>query len=142
MTTTTPRRPTDAMRRIGFVAAAIANLVVLWIVHRLPDWEWPPFLTDDFEEVLPHLTVSLLVSAAFDLVWAWSRPPWLVHLGRLATNVITAVVSARIWEVYPFDLATPWDVLVRTLLGVAFVGSTIGAVAELVKLVEGRTEPD
>ncbi len=140
MTATTRHRPTESMRRIGFVAAAIANLVALWILHQLPDWDWPSFLTDEFDEVLPHLTVSLLVSAAFDLAWAWSRPAWLLHVGRLVTNVITAVVAARVWQVYPFDLATVWDVVARVLLGVAFVGSTIGAIAELVKLVGGESD--
>ena len=60
--------------RIGYVVAALVNLGVLWFVNQLLTWEWPPFLTSDFEEILPWLNASLVLTSVLSLAW-FSRLP-------------------------------------------------------------------
>jgi hypothetical protein len=134
MTTATPTRPVlTTSRRLGHLAAAIGNLVCWWIVVRLPDWELG-FLTAEIDEVVGVVSVSCAVGAALNLVWVWWRPAWAWHLGQAVINVISVIVTTRVWQVWPFDVSTPLDVLARVLVAVAFVGSIFGVVTELRRL--------
>ena len=58
----TTRRTHEAGRRFGYLVAIAANAVAIWVVHQLLGWNWPGFLTRDFEQVVPVITVSLVVS--------------------------------------------------------------------------------
>ena len=47
-------RPTSRLtRRVGYMAAAVVNTVMLWVANHLLGWGWPPFLTRSFEDLLP-----------------------------------------------------------------------------------------
>ncbi len=38
-------------RPAAYVAAIVANIVIVWVVNAIPGWEWP-FVTADFPAVL------------------------------------------------------------------------------------------
>lgn len=132
-------RPT-ASRRFGYTLAVALNGGMLWIAHQLLDWDWPRFLTDDFDRLLPWVTfsfvTSMVVNAGF-LVRDRGRPR---ALGDLVTSAVALVVSQRTWEVFPFDFvgyARDWAWLCRTLLVIAIVGSAIGVLVNAIKLARG-----
>lgn len=131
-------------RRIGYVIAATANGVALWVAHRLLDWEWPRFLTRDFEELLPILTVSFVSGIAANLVFVW-RDDWPVKpLGEMMTTAIGFAVAVRTAQVFPFDFAqyaTDWSWLARLVVVIAILGSAVGVVVHLVKLASGPPQP-
>ncbi len=131
-------------RRIGYVIAAAANGVALWLAHRLPDWEWPRFLTRDFEELLPILTVSFVAGILANLVYAW-RDDWPVKpLGEMLTTAIGFAVAVRTFRVFPFDFAqydTDWSWLARLVVVIAILGTAVGVVVQMVKLASGPSRP-
>lgn len=130
-------RPTTA-RRVGHGLSIAINAVMLWAVHRLLDWGWPGFLTEDFGRVLPILSLSLvagmLASGCF-LVRDRGRVRALVDI---VTGAIGIQVVLTLWRVFPFDFAgygQDWSTIVRVLLVLGAVGTGIGIVVSIVRLV-------
>jgi hypothetical protein len=139
------RRPPVAARRFGYLVAIAANAVMLWVVHQLLVWEWPAFLTGEFEQVLPLLSASLvagmIVNAGFVLCDRGRCKP----LGDLVTAAFGLAVSVRMWSVFPFDFVgyeTDWSWAFRVALLVGIVGTAIAVLANLVKLITGDLELD
>lgn len=140
MTQTTPQatdaRPT-AQARFGYVVAIALNVALLYVVNKLPEWESPGFLTDDLEQVLPIVSLSLVASIVLNVInlmaisRAWKRA------AEIGSAVIALVATVRILQVFPFDFSTyevNWEPLTRVILVLAIVGITIGIIAQAVKL--------
>jgi len=124
--------------RIGYVVAALVNLGVLWFVNQLLGWEWPPFLTGDFEEILPWLNASLIATIVVNVIWAVRDPAWFRHLGQIGLNILSLVVAVLTWQVFPFDFSAysdVWDTVARVVIVVAIVGVSIATLVEFVRLV-------
>ena len=137
MTTTVAKRPSAATRRAGYVAGAIANAVLLWLIHVWPGWDAVPFLTADFENVLGLVDLALVVTIALNLLYLIRDPRWLTAAGAVVTTAVGLAAAVRMLQVFPFDLGDSgfWPVVFRVLLWVAVVGSIIGIVANVVALV-------
>ena len=137
MTTTVARRPSAATRRAGYVAGALVNAVLLWLLLGWPGWEAVPFLTADFETVLGLIAFSLVATIALNLVYLIRDPRWLTAAGAVVTTAIGLAASIRMLRVFPFDLGDSdvWPVVFRVLLWVAVVGAAIGVIANLVAVV-------
>jgi hypothetical protein len=131
------QRPSPAERRLGYVVAVIAQAAMLYVANRLLEWEWPSFLTDDFEVVLPWLAASLIVGIILNAVYLAFDPLWFRSLGQLVENLFSLIVTARFLQVLPFDFSewnTDWSWLVRMILWIAIVGVAVGSVVELSRL--------
>jgi hypothetical protein len=136
----TKRRPSAATRRFGYLSAIVANAVVLWIVHQLLEWEWPAFLTEEFAQVLPLVSASLIASMVVNAGLVLRDHGRAKALGDLITAAFGLAVSVRMWAVFPFDFTgygTDWTWAVRVALVVGIVATAIGALVNLVKLVTG-----
>lgn len=130
------RRIEGGARRFGYVMAAACNAVLLWLVHQLLDWGWPGFLTEEFDRVLPWVTVSLVVSMVANLWFAVDDRTWRKPLGELVSAVAALASAWRTWVVFPFEFTgTDWSWLVRTVLVVGIVGMAIGIVVHSSRLV-------
>ena len=131
-------RPPLAARRAGYAVMAAIGAVGLYVAHRLVDWGWPRFLTAEFEDVLPVVTVSLVVSILVNLIYCLDDSPPVRSLGELIDAVTGLVAAVRIYQVFPFDFSTyasDWSWLVRLVLIVVIVGCLIGAAVHLGKLL-------
>ncbi len=131
--------PTPA-KRFGYLVAAAANSVLLWAVHRLLDWGWPAFLTEDFEQVLGIVTASLIAGIVANLALAVHHRGRSRALADVVTAAFGLAVGLRMWEVFPFDFtgyATDWSGPVRLALGVGIGATGIAIIANLVTLVTG-----
>lgn len=127
-TETRDRRPT-AVRRVGYVVAAIVNGVLLWLVWQLLAWGWPAFLTEDFTQLRGVVTASLVAGIVTNVAFLFRDRGRFRGLADLVTNVLGLVVCLRTWTVFPFDFAgaaTDWTWLVRTVLVLGIVGTSIG----------------
>ena len=114
------------------------NLVLLWIAHRLLEWQWPRFLTVEFDDLLPVLSASIVVSIVANLLWVAFDPPWFKALGSIVTSAFAIAVGLRTLEVFPFDFSTyarDWSGLVRVVVVLGIVGSAAGVVVNILKLV-------
>ncbi len=135
------RRHSTAARRTGYLVAAAVNLVLLWLILVWPGWEALSFLTDQFSEVVGLMSASLLVGAAANLVYVVADPPRVRAAGQLVVSAFSLAVTVRLLQVFPFDFSG-WSFdpswLVRLLLWLAVLGTVVGMVTELVRLVSGR----
>ncbi|MDH3308458.1 MAG: hypothetical protein OEO77_13185 [Acidimicrobiia bacterium] len=146
--TTRPRqivRQPTAPTRVGFGIAIAVNIALLFVVNNLLRWGWVPFLTDDFERVLPLLNLSLTAAVVVNLAYISFSPPWFRSVGQIALNAISLAVTIRIYQVFPFDFAAyefAWSSVARTILVIAMVGIVVGAIAEFGRLASRITEAD
>lgn len=137
----TSYRPPGAQapaRKVGYLVAVVVNVVLLIVLDVRPGWHELAFLTGRFTDVSRLVNVSLVVSAAVNAVYLWFDPAWFKSLAQVGVSVIGLVVALRTLQVFPFDFtayAFNWAVLVRVLLVVGVVGSVIGIVVELTRLV-------
>lgn len=138
MTITTPIHQSDATRRVGYLAAAAVNMVVLYLVNVSPGWQAVPFLTDDTNRVLGLLNASFAVGVAANLLYLLVDPAWLRASGELLTTAVGIAALTRVWQVFPFDFgdaSVDWALWVRIALVVSLAGSAIGMFAHAVALV-------
>ncbi len=98
-----PARPAV---EVGYVIAIAMNAVGLWVTRRLLEWGWPRFLTDDFEQLLPILTVSFVAGMVVNALFVVADPPRFKALCNVVTSVISLVVAVRTWQVFPFDFSS------------------------------------
>jgi hypothetical protein len=132
------KEPSRGARIFGYVVAVAVNAAMLVIAYRILDRGWLPFLTEEWRDVLPILTVSLVATIVVNLGYIAYDARWLRSLVGVALLTISLFVTVRMLQVYPFDFSRwdgPWDTLTRLLLILAIVGTAIGIVAEVVKLV-------
>ena len=47
------QRPPRSARRAGYLIGALLNGALLWLVNVSPGWQAVPFLTQEFDGVLP-----------------------------------------------------------------------------------------
>lgn len=128
-------------RRFGLGIAIAINVFLLYVVLNLTSWDVLPFLTADFDSVVPWISFSLIVTIAANLVYMVNDDFRLKAFGDMITTLVSLVVTWRVLQVFPFDFSAyefSWDVLVRVVLIVAIVGTFAGAVAAAVRLVRGR----
>ncbi|WP_438855927.1 hypothetical protein [Agromyces sp. M3QZ16-3] len=134
-----PREPRGpAARRFGFAVAVFVNLLLIYLGNVWPGWQVLPFLTAETAEVLPWINASLATGVLVNLIDLVFDRAWLKALGDVATTSVGLVATIRLWAVFPFDFGAstfPWEIVVRTLLILAIVGSAIGIVAAGVAFV-------
>ena len=132
-----PTKSPAAGKRFGYVLAALINVALVYVVHNLLAWEVAPFLTADFEEVVPIVTVSLIATAVFNLIYVFYDPRWFRSLSQIGLLGISIAATARMYQVFPFDFSTyefDWATLARVVMIIAIVGAAVGIVTEFVKL--------
>jgi hypothetical protein len=141
-----PRPPERSQwsRRVGYVAAIAINAVFLYLVHQLRASDWPAFLTEDFDTLVPLISLSLIATMAANALFWWRDPGWLKATGDAVTAAVGFVVAIRVYQVFPFDFsayAVDWSGLVRLLVILSIVGTAIGCVANLVKALSAIARP-
>ncbi|MDJ0497665.1 MAG: hypothetical protein QNJ77_01030 [Acidimicrobiia bacterium] len=131
------RYPTSA-RRIGYGVAAVANLIFLLIVNNLLDWGWFSWLTEDFETLLPIISLSLVASIFVNLAYILYDAKWFKALCEIGLVTISLWVAIRTWQVFPFDFSAysiNWESITRAILVFSIIGMSIALLANAVKLV-------
>jgi hypothetical protein len=132
------RRPSAAARRFGYLVAIAAHVVMLWIAHRLLEWGWPGFLTEDFAVVLGVISASLVAGMVVNAGFVLHDEGRFRALGDLVTAAFALAVSLRLWSVFPFDFTgyeTDWSWLLRAGLAVGIGGTVIAIIVQLVRLI-------
>ena len=141
-------RPSRAQRRFGYLVSIAVESVMLWGAYRILDWGWVPFLTDEWTRVLPVLTASFVVGIVANVLFLIYDGVWLKAPLEAIEGAFGVAVSMQVWRVFPFDFtgyAFPWETLVRVLLVLSIVGSTIAILVSVGRLVRaalgGTDEP-
>lgn len=135
-------RPSTAARRFGYGVAIAMNVVGMVVVNNLLDWDWIPFLTDEFSKLLPIVNVSFAANIAANAAYMVHDSARFKSISQLGLNAISLVAIVRTLQVFPFDFTEHsfnWSLVARIVLIVGIVGTVAGSVVELVKL--SRYEP-
>lgn len=135
---TSGRAPPSAERRVGYGAAIIVNAILLFVARNLLDWDVLPFLTDEYNRVLPAITLTLVVTIAVNVLRLGYSPRWFVIVTDAVATIFGLYASVRMFQVFPFDFSSydlRWDLLVRALLIIAIGGSLIALLVAPLKLL-------
>ena len=133
-------------RRFGYAVAVGVNVLLVVVVNNILSWGWLPWLTSEFEELLPIINLSLGVNIVLNLLYmAYDESPFKAAT-QIIVNLVAIVVLVRTFQIYPFDFSAyefpieisafdlSWDLLARFVLGLAIFGTAIAVVTETVKL--------
>jgi hypothetical protein len=138
-----PARLRRAGTRFGYAVAVVLNLAMLIVVQNILDWGWLPFLTDEFADVVPWISFSLIVAIVLNLVYQFNDATPVKSTGQIVSNLISIFVTYQVLTVFPFDFSESsfdWALVTRIVMVLAMVGAGIGALTEVMKLAGGEAE--
>lgn len=145
MTATTLDRPDSRFsrptRRVGYGATVLIDIALIYFVNNVLEWGWFPFLTDDFEMVVPLISFSLAMNGAVNLAYMALDPTWFKTICEAVLGFIAVLVIIRLFVVFPFEFESDfWTTTTRVLL--IFIGSavTIGVLTETVQFITGKRD--
>jgi hypothetical protein len=147
MQTHARRPPAEAStpgKRFGYFIGAGITVAFIYVVQNLVAWDWFPWLTDDFNDVVPIITISLVVSAVANLLYIFYDRQWFKSLTQLGVLGVGLAATIRFYQVFPFDFSAydfRWDTAAKALLVIGIVGSVIGIVVEFSKLARAVATP-
>jgi len=133
-----------AARRFGYVLSIVINVAMLVIVQNLLEWGWPAFLTAEFAEVVPWISLSLVASIVANIIYQIDDSQIVKSVGQIAVNLISVWVTYTVLRVFPFDFSAyqfDYEVVTRVVLILAIVGAGVGALVEAIKLVSTLSGP-
>lgn len=139
-----PTAPTTPTRRFGYFVGAGVNVALIIVVQNLVAWDWFPWLTEDFNDVVPIITASLVVSAIANLLYLFYDRQWFKSLTQLGVLGVGLAATIRFYQVFPFDFSAyefQWDTVAKAVLIIGIVGSAIGIIAEFSKLARAVAGP-
>ena len=137
-------RPPRGARRLGYAIAIGVQTALLIVVNNLVEWDLLPFITEEFNELVPYINVSLVAGMAVNAMCIVFDPRWFRSLTQVVLNVISLVVIVQTYRIFPFDFSAydfRWDTAAKALLVIGIVGSVIGIVVEFSKLARAVATP-
>jgi hypothetical protein len=132
--TTISKRTT---RRIGYGVAIAVNAAMVVFVNNILDWGWFGWLTEDLNDVLPLINLSLAASIVANAAYIANDGPVFKGIIELVVNAISLIVVIRLLQVFPFDFSaysSTWETISRSILIVAIVGISLALLVQLAKL--------
>lgn len=122
------------------------NVLLVVVANNLLALGWLPWLTPEFENVLPVINLALAVNIVLNLLYlAYDEPPFKAAT-QIIVNLIAIGVLVRTLQVYPFNFSAydfpidisaldlTWDLLARLVIGLAILGTAIAVITDTVKL--------
>ena len=133
-------------KRVGYGLAVGINVLLLVVVNNILGWGWFPWLTPEFEDVLPIINLALAVNIVLNLIYMAFDEPRFKAVTQILVNLLAIAVLVRMFQIYPFDFSAhefpvdiaafdlSWDLLTRLLLGLAIFETSVAVVMEVVNL--------
>jgi len=133
----------SAGRRVGYGVAIAINVAMLIVVQYILDWGWLPFLTEEFADVVPWISLGLTATIVANLVYEFNDTRIVKSTGQILSNLISIFVTYQVYLAFPFDFSGStfnWETIFRILLILAMVGAGIGVLVEAVKLASSESQ--
>jgi len=125
-------------RRFGYAVAVAVNAAILVVVNNILEWGWFPWLTDDFELVLPLVNLSLVATILANIAYMAYDAAWFKSICEIGQLSISIAVAIRTFRVFPFDFAAytwDWEATTRLTIVVAIVAMFIAIIVHVVRLI-------
>jgi len=115
------------------------NLIFLWIVNKVPDWNLP-FINERYAIVLWVLNFNIVLQIAGYALIVFLDYRWLWRLVRAVLDAASLVVLLVLYFLYPFDFSEiggwSWlDIVLPILFIIGMVASAVGMIVNLFKLI-------
>lgn len=122
-------------RNVGYLLG-IAIFGALWaLVNQTPGWEAVPFLSSDFEQLVPMVNVALMAGAGANLTLVVYDARWFRATLGLVMAGIGVWVSLGFLRSFPFSFAAVQYDLTTPLMVAVLVSLASAAVLAIVHLV-------
>ena len=132
-------RPSRGTRRLGYGIAIGVQVALLIVVNNLVEWDILPFITEEFNDLVPYINVSLVASIVVNAVYFAFDPRWFKSFGQAILNAISLVVIVQTYRIFPFDFSGSsfnWTAVTRVCLVALMVLVGIGIIGEGVKMFQ------
>ncbi len=128
---TKKRGPSRGTRQFGYLVAIGIGFVMLYVANRLLEWGWFAWLTEDFEEVLPIVNLSIWAGIIANALYLVYDAEWFKLLTQIPQLIISGVAGLRMLDVFPFDFSAyefAWDTVARLAIILPLVGMAIALI--------------
>jgi O-antigen/teichoic acid export membrane protein len=126
---------TWSSRRIGYLIAIAVMIAVLYVLLHLYEWN-VPFLTEDYNDLLWYIRLSIYASIAAHAIFLMYDPKWFRHLLKAAANVFSALSAIMFYVIFPFDFHTEQlNKIVKIVLLIIVILSLISILTEIFKAI-------
>lgn len=128
------KQHSPVMRRVGYIAAIIAMIVVIYILRHLREWGLT-ILTEDFSKCLIYIEFSIYVSIAGQVLFIFYDHRWFRHFIEAITSIASVVALIMLYVIFPFSIEDgSWDKWIK--IGILVVcGLTV--ISVIVNIVKG-----
>ncbi len=87
-----------------YIANIVLNLIFLWIVNKIPDWDLG-FIANNYGAVLWILNINILVQIGGNLMLALIEIHGVRCLARIIMESANFVTTMALFFIYPFDFS-------------------------------------
>jgi hypothetical protein len=133
----------DKKRNGEYIGNIIFNLIFLWVVNKIPDWNLG-FIRDNYNVVLWILNVNILVQIGGNALMLAANLPVIRYFSLIITESASFVTQMVLFYIYPFDFTNfhglfwlDWFLPIALIIGM--VVSAFKVVGNLWKLIFWRS---
>ena len=126
-------------RRVGYLVAAVINLVLWFLANVEPGWQALWFLTPSAEQLLPLFNLVILTQAAANVLYAIFDSTGLKRFLEVPLTVLSLILAVRVLVVFPFDFGPNggiWSQIVHVIAFIGVFGTAIALIVDLAQLVK------
>jgi hypothetical protein len=121
-------------RTAGYIFAIIFNLIILYIVNNLLNWQIY-FITPAFNEVLWIINLSIVTTIIGNTLLLLYSPVVFRHLIKIIMNTINFIAVYFVYQVFPFNFYNSffnWGLSIFLVL--VMIGLIIASFVEVYQL--------
>lgn len=126
-------------RKSDYIFAIIFNLIFLYIVNNLLNWDIY-FITDALNEVLWIVNLSIIVAIIGNALLLAYNPEWFRHVIKIIMNIFALISTYFVYIVFPFDFNNSflnWGLGIFLIL--IMIGIAIAIIVEFYFLISRRS---
>lgn len=106
---------------------------LIYVLRHLRQWGFT-FLTEDFENAMVYIELSLYISIASNILFIFYDNRWFKHLLQGVGSLFSALALIMIYVIFPFDIPDEtWVKWIRIIILVLFGLTVIGTIVEIIK---------
>jgi len=130
-------------RRGEYIASIIFNLLFLWIINNITDWN-PGFLRENFSVVLWILNVNIIIQIGGNALMFLIELSIIRYLSNIIMEAASFLTQIVLFYIYPFDFTNfhglfwlDWFIPIALVIGMVI--SALKVFSNLWKLIFWRS---
>lgn len=127
-------------KKAEYIAAIIFNLIFLYIVNNLLNWNIY-FITSALNEVLWIINLSIIAAIIGNALLLAYNPEWFRHVIKIIINIFALVSTYFVYIVFPFNFYNSfinWGLGIFLIL--IMIGIVIAIIVEFYFLISRKSE--